>query len=395
MYIMDMNESSETDRTDCFKKILRDMVNDLMRTFPELENTLDKDLKVVWKNSEYDMDTLEASYESILTYCKGVFPERFFDILYQNEEMFINEDLNLCFLPGIDYRALWKEDISDNTRETIWKYLQLFLFSILSNVNDGKSFGDTADLFKAINEDVFKTKLESTINEMKNMFSNMETGGDEKTVPDNLPDAESIHDHVAGMMEGKLGSLAKEIAEETAANMNIDMNNVTSINDVFSNLLKDPSKLTGMIKNVGSKLDEKIKSGDIKESELLEEASEMMKKMKTMPGMENIQSILSKMGLGGKGKVNHAAMQAQMEKNINQAKQKEKMRQKAEQNKKLGPPPKTQEELNTAYKESEKVVNELLKDYENEIFRSGEKAERSETRQKPKGNKKNKGKKHK
>jgi len=132
------------------------------------------------------------------------------------------------------------------------------LFSILSNVNDGKSFGDTADLFKAINEDVFKTKLESTINEMKNMFSNMETGGDEKTVPDNLPDAESIHDHVAGMMEGKLGSLAKEIAEETAANMNIDMNNVTSINDVFSNLLKDPSKLTGMIKNVGSKLDEKI-----------------------------------------------------------------------------------------------------------------------------------------
>jgi len=186
--------------------------------------------------------------------------------------------------------------------------------------------------------------------------------------------------------------LAKEIAEETAANMNIDMNNVTSINDVFSNLLKDPSKLTGMIKNVGSKLDEKIKSGDIKESELLEEASEMMKKMKTMPGMENIQSILSKMGLGGKGKVNHAAMQAQMEKNIKQAKQKEKMRQKAEQNKKQGPPPKTQEELNTAYEESEKVVNELLKDYENEIFRSGEKAERSETRQKPKGNKKNKGK---
>lgn len=377
--------------TDSFKKILRDMINDLIRTFPELEPDLDKDLNVIFKNSEYDDDTVSASYDAIIAYCKQVFPERFFDILYQNEEMFINDKLNLCFLPGIDYRALWKEDISDNTRETIWKYLQLFLFSILSNVNDGKSFGDTADLFKAINEDVFKAKLENTIHEMKTMFSNMEhQPGEANSIPDNLPNAESLHEHVAGMMGGKLGSLAKEIAEETAADMEMDINDVSSVNDVFSNLLKNPNKLMGIIKNVGEKLDQKIKSGDIKESELLEEASEMMKKMKTMPGMENMQSILSKMGLGGKGKINHAAMQAQMERNIKQAKQKEKMRSKTEENKKQASPLKTPEEIQTAHEESEKVVNELLKEYENDVFRSGEKAERSQ-----KKNKKSKGKKHK
>jgi len=172
------------------------------------------------------------------------------------------------------------------------------------------------------------------------------------------------------------------------------MNDVTSVNDVFSSLLKDPSKLMSMIKNVGSKLDDKIKSGEIKESELLEEASEMMKKMKTMPGMENMQSLLSKMGLGGKGKINHTAMQAQMDRNIKQAKQKEKMRNKAEQNKKSSSTQsKTPEEVNTAYHESEKVVNELLKDYEDQILRSGEKAERSSKKQNTKGNKKMKGKK--
>lgn len=382
---MSDNDTHATEGDDCFKKILCDMINDLIRTFPELEPNLHDDLKVVWKNNEYDEDIVNTSCESVRTYCKGVFPERFFDILYQNEEMFVNEEINLCFLPGVDYRILWKEDISEQTRETIWKYLQLFLFSILSNVKDGKSFGDTAELFKAINEDVFKTKLETTINEMKTMFSNLDASGT-TNVHENIPDATSIHDHVAGMMEGKLGSLAKEIAEETAAEMNMDMNNVSSVNEVFSNLLKDPSKLMGMIKNVGSKLDEKIKSGEIKESELLEEASEIMKKMKTMPGMENLQSILSKMGLSGKSKINHAAMQSQLDRNIKQAKQKEKMRSKAEQNKKTTTPSKTPEEIDSAYAESEKVVNELLKDCE---------VEELKTKEKSKGNKKSKRKKHK
>ena len=64
-----------------------------------------------------------------------------------------------------------------------------------------------------------------------------------------------------------------------------------SINDVFKRLIHNPTKLLGLVKNVGSKLDEKIKAGDMKESELLEEASEMMKKMKNMPGMGDLQSM--------------------------------------------------------------------------------------------------------
>ena len=44
----------------------------------------------------------------------------------------------------------------------------------------------------------------------------------------------------------------------------------------------------------GGKLDDKIKSGEIKESELLEEASDMIKKMKSMPGMGNMQELFKK-----------------------------------------------------------------------------------------------------
>ena len=51
-----------------------------------------------------------------------------------------------------------------------------------------------------------------------------------------------------------------------------------------------------LVKKVGGKLDNKIKSGDIDEKELMKEAGDLMKKMKGMPGMGNINDILKKAG---------------------------------------------------------------------------------------------------
>ena len=118
---------------------------------------------------------------------------------------------------------------------------------------------------------------------------------------DHLPNPDDIQDHINGLLDGKLGSLAKEIAAETAEELNFDAENATSVNDVFKNLLKNPTKLMGLVKNVGGKLDNKIKSGEIKESELMQEASDLLSKMKDMPGMGDIQSMLKKMGMGGLG----------------------------------------------------------------------------------------------
>jgi hypothetical protein len=148
-----------------------------------------------------------------------------------------------------------------------------------------------------------------------------------------MPNANDIQDHITGMLEGKLGKLAKEIAEETAEGLNMDMENVTDVKDVFQRLIKNPTKLMGLVKSVGDKLDTRIKSGEIKESELIAEASELMNKMKDMPGMGNIQSMLNKMGMGNLGgKVNTGAMEAQLNSRMKMAKMKERMKAKAEEN---------------------------------------------------------------
>lgn len=395
------NSSSEEKlKNDSIRKVLQDLVRDLLLTFPELDGNLDARLQVV--ASKEESERADKAVSSLVEYFKTVYPERFFDILYQNEEMFDNEEINVSFLPGVDFRVIWRENISQATKETLWKYLQLILFSIVSNVDNGDSFGDTAKLFEAINQDEFKNKLEETMEGMKGMFENMGEKGDGEKSNINLgdmPNAEDIHSHVEKMMGGKLGKLAKEIAEDTARDLNIDMENATSVSDVFKNLMKNPTKLMGMVKNVGSKLDEKLKSGDIKESELLQEASEMMKNMRDMPGFENIQEMLGKMGAGTGGKINTGAMQAQMQRNIKLAQQKERLRSQVGKNGQSAAPQMTAEELKIAEAAAEKAQRELFQmigDDENSlVFRPGDGAVRSSKRSKAKGKGKKKKKKSK
>jgi hypothetical protein len=327
-----------------FQRIIKDFLADLLNTFPEYECIILK-----WWSKDFNSlseEEQKSKMQFLFNHCINVFPERFFDILYQNSDIYSeNSATNTEFLPGISFKYIWTCDITEKTRETIWKYLQLILLSLVGSMKNKDAFGDTAKLFDAINEDEFKEKLEETLENMQKIFeTTMDSENEEQHEHsmsginmENLPKAEDIHEHISGMLGGKLGQLAKEIAEETAQNLNMDMENVTDAKGVFQNLFKNPGKLMGLVKNVGDKLDQRIKSGEIKESELYSEATDIMNKMKDMPGMDNIQNILKQMGMAGglpnmgkNAKVNVNAMQGQLNRLQKNAKLKENLKKKAE-----------------------------------------------------------------
>jgi hypothetical protein len=385
---LNANEQKNNIKDD-FKKIIVDFCNDILTTFPELNDNLNEDIKMALDGS---IESIDALY----SHCKQVYPERFFDILYQNQDIFDkskSSEINTEFLPGVEFKSLWYDDISDNTRATIWKYLQLILFTVIGDMTDSNGFGDTAKLFEAINENEFKSKLEETIEGMKGFFDASGVNVDDPSGInlDGLPSAEQMHSHISGMMEGKIGRLAREIAEETAAELNIDMestNNATA-GEMFQKLFKNPGKLMNLAQSVGNKLDKKIKSGELKESELFEEANELLQKMKSMPGMGNIQNMLGKMGipnLGGKNtKINVNAMQAQLDRNLKMAKQRDRMRQKysdkqSQNGNDMRDPPISV--IDKEQLEKEATIRKILEsgedgDIENLIFSTGEKVEKS------------------
>ena len=116
-----------------FKKVICDFINDFGLTFPEYYEKLDKYSSVDGAGRRIlSCDNITELYQ----HCKKIYPVRFFDILYKNVEIFTNRGadavgskIDVHFLPDVDFANVWNTpDISDKTRETIMKYLQLILF---------------------------------------------------------------------------------------------------------------------------------------------------------------------------------------------------------------------------------------------------------------------------
>ena len=316
-----------------FLKVINDLHKDLKNSFPEYSEYLDPILNDI-ENDNHDSNAIKELYN----YCKNIYPERFFDFLYQNEDIFKDEDCNTEFLPNIEFKNIWNQELSDNTRTVLWKYLQLICFSFINDDTSSKTFKDTANLFEAIDEKELKTKLTETMQQMNNIFGkdgsginlfdfNDSSGNLDNSL--NFPDPEQLHEHLNGILDGKLGRLASEITEETMNDIGGDISGANSIGDVFQSLFKNPGKLMNMIKKIGGNLDSKIKSGEIKESELIEEAGELMKKLHKMPGMKDMQKMMAQMGLPGGGKNTKFNMGA-LNQRMSNAKTKERLRKKLE-----------------------------------------------------------------
>jgi len=376
------NNIEELSPPDEFYKIINDFTVDILITFPEYTGIVSR-----WWNNLNDEETKKKETLVVFRHCIKVFPERFFDILYKNVELFSEESEHTTeFLPGIVFKQLWNLNISENTKETIWKYLQLILFSVIGTVHNSSELGDTAKLFEVINEEELKKKLEETLEGMQNIFNSDNTSENFTDASlnginmENMPNAEQLHEHINSMMEGKLGKLALELAQETAEDLNLNINETGDAKDVFQKLFKNPGKMMNMVKNIGNKIDAKLKSGEIKESELMEEGMELLNKMKNMPGMGDMQKMFSQMGIPGLGKgakVNMGAMEAQLNKNMKMAKMKERLKAKQELKQKQQEEQKQQQEI----KQEQQITiseEELIK-----IFSTGEKVEKTPRGTKP------------
>lgn len=350
---------------DGFKALVLDLSRDLYQAFPEFEEKFKNEGCNVFHFYERKENSCSKRMLAEYQHCYEHYRPHFFDILYENETMFDNE-VPLYLLLNVDFKPLWHvKDLSEQTRKTLWKYIQLILFKVVEHTNDSSDFGNSETFFEAIDNEVLKTKMAETLQDIKNVFERVEKDNSDNEehlfTEDAMPDMDDLHKHLSGLFKGKIGSLAEEIMEETrndwekdfGINLDDDKNNkMNNINDIFSRLLKDPLKLVNLIKKIGSKLESKIKSGEVKESELLQETSEMMKNLKNTPGLKDMEKLFKTFAGGGDDKMTQGmanlmsmmggknsakkmnSFQSQMDINIRASKQRERMLQRLEEKKK-------------------------------------------------------------
>ena len=296
-------ESGESDpSTSSSLLIYKQLLTDIGSTYPELVQGFSPEVSVLYKCTDISSEEVVEAGKKISEHSKDVLAPRFLDVLYKNEDIFSDDEIRCDFIPSIDFKIIWHGGISDDTKSVIWKYLQLILFASISQMGDSSTFGDAAKLFEAIDPTHLQEKLSETMDEMlkgldddDNSFIDLDKLGTE------LPNPQQVNDHLQQMLGGKIGALAKEIAEESIADMDDDLKGSTDVKELLAKMMKDPKRLVQMVKKVGDTLDTKLKSGDLTEAELVEEAGEMMNKLQSVPGFKDIGQMMNSLK-SGKGK---------------------------------------------------------------------------------------------
>ena len=259
-----------------FDTVITDFIEDLRKVYPEHETALN-----------------EIANADVKAHCLAIYPERFFDILYANTDIFKPDNkTNVEFLPNIDFRILWNsEGVSDKTKECIWKYLQLVLMSILGSVTDTSKFGDTANIFEAIDEKDLQDKLSQTMESLQDFFKTAAPSETPSETPSDtpLPDIDNLQEHLKSLLEGKLGALVNEFSEEFTNEMSSvfgEYEGITNPQEIIMRLIKNPQKLVLIFKRLADKLQTRMKNGEITKEELMQELQTLMQKMQKMGGSQ-------------------------------------------------------------------------------------------------------------
>ena len=284
------------------RSIVIDFTNDLTKVFPEYAFLWEK-----WLSAD------DAEYEKLNQHFMAVFPERFFDIVNCNMEIF-NGETPMMFLPDVDFNLLFNcVGVSDGTKTSMWKYLQLLLFTVLGDMQDTTNFGKTLNMFESIDETELQTKMKETMEGLDDFFKDLSTkdsaakdtatedadadadasdagAKDSGSTGFKLPKPEFIQEHMKILMEGKLGKLAKELTEEFTEDLKDVFDETTnehSMKDIMAQFMKDPKKLMGIMKKITDKLQNKMQNGDISQDELMAEIGGLVEKFKQMGGGED------------------------------------------------------------------------------------------------------------
>lgn len=328
---------------DKFKICIIDFTADLSITFPEY--------KFLWQKWQHPQ-LPEEEWELLMEYCKQLYPERFFDLLYKNEEIFslsgtttvsdVNSDSDddaetatdkdVFFLPGVDFKKLYNcKGVTENTKESLWKYLQMILFLIMKTVDAASAFGETEDLFSGVNEEDLQEQMKNTLENLADFFQKEDdvaesqpegpseeshekanTGhgqprpegrGPTAGLNGGIPDAEELNAHIKKLMGGKIGKFAEEIMAEYNKDLEEvigDVKNAKSMRDVVGHMFKNTKKMKELLKKIQDKFKAKMDSGEISKNDVMKETKELFGKLK---GMKNgkemnqyMKTMMSQMG---------------------------------------------------------------------------------------------------
>ena len=256
--------------------LFKSFVSDICKVFPEHKECIHKNYSGILELTEISIDDNEIISE----FLKNI-DDNSNDISNKDSKIF-TEDLFL--IKDISMKSIWESDISEKTKENIWRYLQAFcVINISRNSNDKIN-----EVLKSIesNEKVTDKKTVKEMKKLKKMNENLnkEVKDEDNKKFDTNNDIENLVENTA------IGNLAKEITQS----MGFNDNGEPDIEDIMK-----PENMMNMFQTINTTLNEKINNKELDMSNLFGEASGLMNNNDIMKGMMGMISGMS--NAGGEG----------------------------------------------------------------------------------------------
>jgi len=257
--------------------IFSNFIRDLSKTYPEIKSCL-------YRNYE---DCLTDTENKCLSECPRLV--RFLDLIGSHEKYITDKnleffDLEVEFLEEISFKLLWQKNISNKTRESIWKYLQTFQI-ININLKSGEQLKEALSLIGTDTEMEVDRDVAKDLKKLKKLSESVKHKEEHK-------DESELDDMLGGMMDSGIGDIAKEVAK------NLDIESMFGDVDENSNpmelmaQLMNPEKMGSIFQNINSVMEQKMETGELTKDGLKGEAEGMMGKMGENPMFKNMMTAM-------------------------------------------------------------------------------------------------------
>ena len=289
--------------SDNSKKLLKAFIIDIVKVFPEYEKRLTNKYSKVLSEEDNCDEILLSFYENVEAIAR--------DLSENNFDVFETDPI---LLDNVSFKLIWNSNISNETKNNIWRYLQTFC---VYNINNKQGKEDVEDVLNSIKQKE-KVSDKGTLNNMKLLKKlseslnsnivmelisnkkdrmNTQASPQEESVPRNtLPlrgsgkdDIDDEIKNIPGMkgMEDMLenssiGKIAQEVSKE------LDIESMISGGGGIESLMNGENMLT-IFKSISEKIDNN------EDGNIMEEAMNLSNNMKDNP---LFSSLMGAMGGG-------------------------------------------------------------------------------------------------
>lgn len=262
------------------QELFRNFIQDTIKVFPEYEKRLNKYYSPIILNED-DEEKKSSIFSDFMENIEDITK----DVCDENLKMFEKDPI---ILQNVSFKVIWESNITNETRLSIWKYLQSFCM-----YNFNKSQEDIDDIVRSLQQNekvtdkgnLMKAKRLKKLSESIKYESIKDKLSDKSELIDGVLEEDESMKQMEDILENtSIGKIAKEVTEE------LNIENMLSEGGGIEDIMKGDNMMN-IFKSISSKIDGANGGGN----NIMEEAMGISKNMKDNPLFSSMFSSLSKM----------------------------------------------------------------------------------------------------